>query len=263
MCVCLLSSIHICTSCFFKHFLHIHLVFSIFFFIGMEQLLAYDPVTFGTPLSLLQIPEQARRHVSAKLIEPSSSVAQYTQDCKTLADLKSALSENDFKCAQESTVDVGYICKKCHIVYPGKDGCDNHQHLICFPAGKVSDGIKPILKLEQLQYECLACQDKFSTSQEFILHCNQDVHKSKALRHFSKSEWRLAPSLTPAPSENNSSNSTKESKLPSTSQLSSLTKCQGRGSEKTPSTPSDSAASTISLADQANRPSEPKKAKLE
>lgn len=249
----------------------------------MEQLLAYDPVTFGTPLSLLQIPEQARRHVSAKLLEPSSGVAQYTQDCKTLADLKSAVSDTDFKCVQESTVDVGYICKKCHIVYPGKDGCENHQHLICFPGGKVSDGIKPILKLEQVQYECVVCQEKFSTSQEFILHCNLELHKNKSARHLAKSEWRLASSLTPAPSEN----SAKEPKLPSVSTSTALTKKQSPGSDKIPlpssdsmvsattttttTTPTNAAAAAaaaaptagMSLVDQAERPSEPKKNKLE
>ena len=142
-------------------------------------MMAYDPLSFGTPLPLLQIPQQAIKLVSDKLEDPRSSLAQYTQDCKSISDLKQLVSSTDYSCAHETMVDVGYICKKCQIVYPAKEACVNHQRMVCFPGGKVPDSIKAMLKLEQVQYGCRACSDKFSTLYEFKIHCQMESHKVK------------------------------------------------------------------------------------
>ncbi|XP_041375246.1 zinc finger homeobox protein 3-like [Gigantopelta aegis] len=147
--------------------------------IGAEHMMAYDPLSFGTPLPLLQIPQQAIKLVSEQLEDPRSSLAQYTQDCKSLSDLKALVSTLDYSCAHETMVDVGYICKKCQTVYPAKEACVNHQRMVCFPGGKIHDNVKAMLKLEQIQYGCRACSDKFSTLYEFKIHCQMDAHKMK------------------------------------------------------------------------------------
>ncbi|XP_062593026.1 zinc finger homeobox protein 4-like [Saccostrea cucullata] len=159
---------------------------------GAEHLMQYDPMTFGTPLSLLQIPHQAIKDVSIKLSDPKANVAQYTQDCKSINSLKSLVNSVDYNCARESTVDVGYICKKCQTVYPAKDACIAHQKTLCYPT--VPENIQPLLKLEQIQYECYLCADKWSTVQEYKLHCQGETHKAKAARLQQKS----SPSKSPA-----------------------------------------------------------------
>jgi len=148
-------------------------------FIGPEHLLGYDPMTYGTPLPLLQIPQQAIKDVSSKLMEPKATIGQYTQDCKSISSLKSLVSNVDYNLAREATVDVGYICKKCQMVYPAKDACISHQRLMCFPGGKIPDGVNITLKLEQIQYECKLCAEKVSTVQEFKSHCETEAHKTK------------------------------------------------------------------------------------
>ena len=150
---------------------------------GTEHLLGYDPMTFGTPLQLLQIPQQAIRDVSSKLMDPKASVGQYTQDCKSIASLKSLVRSADYNCAREATVDVGYICKKCQMVYPAKEACINHQRMMCFPGGKAPEGIIPILKLEQIQYDCKLCSDKMSSVQEFKSHCQGEAHTLKLTKY--------------------------------------------------------------------------------
>ena len=140
-------------------------------------------MTFGTPLPLLQIPQQAIRDVSSKLMDPKASVGQYTQDCKSISSLKSLVRSADYNCAREATVDVGYICKKCQMVYPAKEACVNHQRMICFPGGKAPEGIIPILKLEQIQYECKLCSDKVSSVQEFKSHCQSETHTIKLTKY--------------------------------------------------------------------------------
>ena len=140
-------------------------------------------MTFGTPLPLLQIPQQAIRDVSSKLMDPKASVGQYTQDCKSISSLKTLVRSADYNCAREATVDVGYICKKCQMVYPAKDACVNHQRMMCFPGGKAPEGINPILKLEQIQYECKLCSDKVSSVQEFKHHCQSETHTIKLTKY--------------------------------------------------------------------------------
>ncbi|XP_060587285.1 zinc finger homeobox protein 4-like isoform X2 [Ruditapes philippinarum] len=146
---------------------------------GTEHLLGYDPMTYGTPLPLLQIPQQAIKDVSSKLMDPKATIGQYTQDCKSISSLKSLVSGSDYNCVREATVDVGYICKKCQMVYPAKEACVAHQRLMCFPGGKIPESVNITLKLEQIQYECKLCSDKMSTVQEFKSHCDSESHKTK------------------------------------------------------------------------------------
>ena len=175
-------------TCSLKHTAmsrYAHAISYIFFllFIGTEHLLGYDPMTFGTPLPLLQIPQQAIRDVSSKLMDPKAAVGQYTQDCKSISSLKSLVRSADYNCAREATVDVGYICKRCQMVYPARDACVTHQRMICFPGGKIPEGIIPILKLEQIQYECKLCSDKVSSVQEFKSHCQSETHNMKLTKY--------------------------------------------------------------------------------
>ena len=125
-------------------------------------------------------------------MEPKGSVAQYTQDCKSISSVRSLVNTVDYSCVRESSVDVGYICKKCQMVFPSKAGCENHQQTVCF-TGQIPEGITPMLKLEQIQYECRLCTDKFSTVQEFKTHCGVDTHKTRVARLQHKSSSSTSP----------------------------------------------------------------------
>lgn len=175
----------------------------IFLFLGTEHLLGYDPMTYGTPLPLLQIPQQAIKDVSCKLMEPRATIGQYTQDCKSISSLRNLVSNADYNCVQEATVDVGYICKKCQMVYPAKEACVAHQRLMCFPGGKFPDGVNIMLKLEQIQYECKLCGDKVSTVQEFKSHCDSESHKTKLAVY--QQQRHTSGSSTPKPVQSSSS----------------------------------------------------------
>ncbi|KAL3859369.1 hypothetical protein ACJMK2_009592 [Sinanodonta woodiana] len=164
------------------------------FLSGAEQLLAFDPATYGTPLPLLQIPQQAIKDVSTKLSDHKAVVGQYTQDCKSISSLRSLVGTTDYSCVREATVDVGYICKKCQMVYPAKEACINHQRFICFVGTKTPDNFNPILKLEQIQYECKLCTEKMSTVQEFKIHCQQETHKVRVQKYQHQKATVTAPS---------------------------------------------------------------------
>lgn len=190
--------------------------------------MVYDPLTFGTPLPLLQIPPQAIKDVMLKLQEPKASIAQYTQDCKSISSLKVIVSSTDYSCVREAIADVGYICKKCQMVYPAKEACMSHQRSMCFSAEKVPEGIQPMLKLEQIQYECKVCTDKFSTIQEYKSHCHLESHKVKIVKYQHK--------LQAAGSGNNKPNSIITS--PGSSKSNSLSS-PGKSSTKSDSQATD------------------------
>ena len=142
------------------------------------EMFMYDPATFGTPLTLLQIPQRAIQSVQSKLQDEGCVITRYTQDCKSLADLKSMVSARDYETVSEAMVDVGYICRKCQMVYPGKDACVNHQQVTCYQSKNLPQD-KTIIKLEQIQYECTSCAVKVSTLHEYQAHCDTEAHKSK------------------------------------------------------------------------------------
>ena len=154
---------------------------------GPDSMFMYDPTTFGTPLTLLQIPPQAIADVQSKLSDPSATIAHYTQDCHALSDLKHMVGHTDITVARESTVDVGFICKKCHMVYPGRDACVSHQQTLCYQS-KALDVSKTILKLEQIQYKCGACKEKLSTLAEYKVHCNNETHRTTAAKYLAQKQ---------------------------------------------------------------------------
>lgn len=137
----------------------------------------YDPVNFGTPLNLLQIPPACIKKIQEKLQDKDCTLTHYTQDCHGFADLRRWVTDEDWSVARKVMVDVGYICKKCQIVYPGRSACIVHQQTTCFLGSPQNVGENGILKLEQLQYECSACSVRCSTIVEFKAHCSLDFHQ--------------------------------------------------------------------------------------
>ena len=217
----------------------------------MAAAAAYDPLSYGTPLSLLQIPSAAITSVSDKLGEPGAVLARYTQDCQALADLHNLVSAADLTAAAEATLDVGYICKKCQMVYPAKESCVAHQRSACFAGAagaNLPQGYEPIMKLEQVQYECRACGERFSTTVEFKVHCQHQSHLVKlakfraARREASGSPSSLSSAYVAsiASSSSSSSSATASSSVgrlvaPAPSNSSVLAKQQPRAVSPSPS----------------------------
>ncbi|XP_055892628.1 zinc finger homeobox protein 4-like isoform X3 [Biomphalaria glabrata] len=168
---------------------------------GTEHMMAFDPLAYGTPLALLQIPAAAIKSVGEKLSEAGAVLARYTQDCQALADLHSVVSSADLTVAAEATLDVGYICKKCQMVYPARESCIAHQRSVCLSsASSLPKGFEPIMKLEQVQYECRACSERFSTILEFKTHCLQESHKTMLKKFKAKEAARREAAGSPSSS---------------------------------------------------------------
>lgn len=183
---------------------------------------------------MLQIPAQAIKSVTERVQDSACTLAHYTQDCKSLGEVRAAVGSLDAACLAESPVDVGYVCKKCQMVYPVRDACLTHQRMACYAgAGGGGGGGRTMLKLEQLQYECRVCADKFCTLAEVKVHCQQESHRSRVHKLGASV---LPPSTTTTTASTSSSSSSPAS---SSSSSSSVTTAAARSSPK-PATPSGS-----------------------
>lgn len=69
--------------------------------------LGYSALDYGTPLNMLQIPQEAKDSISNKLSNPTSRVATYTQDCKSVDDIAKQVLDMDVSLARSEHTDVG------------------------------------------------------------------------------------------------------------------------------------------------------------
>ncbi|CAF1012929.1 unnamed protein product [Adineta steineri] len=146
-----------------------------------------DPNIHGTPMFMLQLPSEAlNKIVSLSKSDTHLTRAQYTQDGKTLQNL----IDNGHTSVDYQTVDVGYACKRCNLVWPLYESCRCHA-LLCW---QISPSTLPIcinsredlnnlsgyiFKIEQLTYRCLLCKTSCSTICEYEKHIKDDIHLKK------------------------------------------------------------------------------------
>ena len=72
-----------------------------------------DPNIHGTPLFMLQLPEEALKKIlSLSKSDAHLTRAQYTQDGKNLQ----YLFDHNYTSIDYQTIDVGYACKRCYLV---------------------------------------------------------------------------------------------------------------------------------------------------
>lgn len=131
----------------------------------------YNPDVDGTPLRLLRIPLLGLSHI-AKVIQDNGSVAQYTEDSSSSAEI----IRMGFR-VRPVTVDVGYVCKVCHLAWPAYRSCLRHvveDHKI-LASQRGRDERPPaihekILKIEQLMHCCEECGQQFAGLMEVTGH---------------------------------------------------------------------------------------------
>ncbi|CAF1220074.1 unnamed protein product [Rotaria sordida] len=155
-----------------------------------------DPNIHGTPLFMLQLPEEALKKIlSLSKTDAHLTRAQYTQDGKNLQDL----FDHSYHQVDYQTIDVGYACKRCYLVWPLYESCRCHA-LVCWQISgsrlpltiKSSEDLNNlsgyIFKIEQLTYRCLLCKTSYSTTIEYEKHTKDDIHLKKKLSNSSIQE---------------------------------------------------------------------------
>lgn len=143
-----------------------------------------DPSIHGTPIFMLQIPCQAIEHIfSSFKRDPQLTRAQYTQDGKTLDDINCDESTP----VQHQSIDVGFVCKRCQLVWPLFESCRCHL-MLCWQLSSsqipltinTNDDLNSVstyvFKIEQLLYRCAPCQSSYSTIVEYEKHTHEDNH---------------------------------------------------------------------------------------
>uniref|UniRef100_A0AC34FK11 Homeobox domain-containing protein n=1 Tax=Panagrolaimus sp. ES5 TaxID=591445 RepID=A0AC34FK11_9BILA len=129
-----------------------------------------DPSILGTPIAALQIPQAVMQQIQID-IQAGKDSTKFTQDGLELKDLKAKISEDDFKCVTTVTNEVGYACPGCSYTFQQQQQLEAHQKIICQNfEGK-------IFKLLQIHYECIACNTKTGTQDDFKKHIESQTHQ--------------------------------------------------------------------------------------
>ncbi|XP_022252916.1 uncharacterized protein LOC111088132 [Limulus polyphemus] len=136
-----------------------------------------DSSIYSTPLSLLQLPPAAVLDVTQKLCQLGHSTTRFSQDGKNISDFKGSIQEADVQQLNEVDIDIGFVCKKCQMVYPAELLCINHQRASCFAHIKEED--RAVLKLVQIYFECKVCRERFTSVLDFKFHADMDRHTKR------------------------------------------------------------------------------------
>ncbi|KJH42559.1 homeobox domain protein, partial [Dictyocaulus viviparus] len=92
--------------------------------------LVYDPVVFGTPVSMLQIPESVKIRIKSD-INAGFSSSKFTQDGLSVDELREKLNADDACNLSEKEVEVGWACSSCTNVFQQEALLKNHQRSVC------------------------------------------------------------------------------------------------------------------------------------
>lgn len=143
----------------------------------------------GTPLALLQLPTTTLQTIGESLssCEPGVSVVRITAPADSDS---SPLMPSLATYLREVESEVGFVCKKCRLAFPGEAGLLGHQRVSCYQG--VPADARGAVRLVQIHYECKLCStpeiDRMSSLLEFKRHCETEAHIA-----------RLGPSPPSAP----------------------------------------------------------------
>ncbi|KAJ1358419.1 hypothetical protein KIN20_016841 [Parelaphostrongylus tenuis] len=132
--------------------------------------LVYDPMVFGTPVSMLQIPESVKSRIKSDITSGYSS-SRFTQDGLSVDDLRQKLNANDASSLCQKEVEVGWACSSCTNVFQQEALLKNHQRSVC-------QGSDAVFTLVQIHYECSVCSLKLGTQSEYRSHCETTEHRA-------------------------------------------------------------------------------------
>lgn len=152
----------------------------------------------GTPIALLQLPAttlQAVGEASASC-EPGVSTVRITPPAD--ADTSPLIPSQAAYC-REVESEVGFVCKKCRLAFPGEAGLLGHQRVACYSG--ISTDLRGAVRLVQLSYECKLCctsdeTERLSSLHDFKRHCETEAHITRC---GSSPQTPCTPPTTAAP----------------------------------------------------------------
>lgn len=135
----------------------------------------------GTPLHLLQLPPTTLQAIgeASSSCEPGVSIIRIP----AVADSDPPpLMPSQTAYCQEVESEVGFVCKKCRLAFPGEAGLQGHQRVVCYQG--VPAESRGAVRLVQTHYECKLCPasaetDKMASLLEFKRHCDSEAHVTR------------------------------------------------------------------------------------
>jgi hypothetical protein len=134
----------------------------------------------GTPVALLQLPAPTLQAIgeASSSCEPGVSTVRIA--ALTDADAP-PLTPSQAAYCREVESEVGFVCKKCRLAFPGEAGLVGHQRVACYLG--ISADSRGAVRLVQLHYECKLCisteAERISSLLDFRRHCESGAHTTR------------------------------------------------------------------------------------
>jgi hypothetical protein len=135
----------------------------------------------GTPLPLLQLPATTLQAVGEASSSCESGVSTVRIPPATDSDTPPLMPPQTVYC-REVESEVGFVCKKCRLAFPGEAGLQGHQRVVCYQGMPAES--RGAVRLVQTQYECKLCPasaetEKMTSLLEFKHHCESEAHVTR------------------------------------------------------------------------------------
>lgn len=132
----------------------------------------------GTPITVLQLPAATLQAVGEASASCEPGVSTVRIPAPADADTSSLMPSQAAYC-REVESEVGFVCKKCRLAFPGEAGLLGHQRVACYPG--ISTDLRGAVRLVQLHYECKLCStsaetESMSSLHDFKRHCETEAH---------------------------------------------------------------------------------------
>lgn len=135
----------------------------------------------GTPLHLLQLPATTLQAIgeTSSSCEPGVSIIRIPVAADS--DTPPLMPSQTAYC-REVESEVGFVCKKCRLAFPGEAGLQGHQRVVCYQG--VPAESRGAVRLVQTHYECKLCPasaetEKMTSLLEFKRHCDSEAHVTR------------------------------------------------------------------------------------
>ena len=139
----------------------------------------------------MQLPQQAIKDVTQKLSEAGCEIARYTHDLSSLESAALVAASANALAPVERMLDVGWVCKRCHMVYPREEACLRHRCMLesgTTATSATSASSASPLKLEQIQYACSECETTAATCCSTVAEFRRHLTEKHTDRSAEKTE---------------------------------------------------------------------------
>ncbi|CAB3408292.1 unnamed protein product [Caenorhabditis bovis] len=129
-----------------------------------------DVNLLGTPIAMLQIPDDVKTQITNDLANGKTSTV-FSQDANTIESVREALPDDEKSNVEAIEKDVGWACPSCTNVFQEEKKLKEHQKTM-----QMCNSCDSMLTLTQIHYSCKLCTSLFCLKTDYLMHLTTFPH---------------------------------------------------------------------------------------